>query len=84
MIRIAGNTENTEIPTLLVIENKYGYKTYFIEALNWIAVKGENSFPATCPEELLGLIAMYNELGNDWREAGDSDFFSAIMEREYK
>ena len=81
MIRVAGNTQ---IPILWVIENRYGYKTYLVEPLNWVAVKGEHSFSATCPEELLGLIVMYNELGDNWREAGDSDFFSAIMEREYK
>ena len=67
-----------------MIENRYWYQTYFIESLNWVAVKGGYSFSTTCPEELLGLIVMYNELGNNWRKAGDSDFFSAIMEREYK
>ncbi len=82
MIRIAGNTQ---IPTLWVIEKTYGYKTYCLvdgERLEWLAEKGETCFSATCPEELLGLIGMYNVLGDSWRTVGNRAFLEAIMSRE--
>lgn len=82
MIRSAGNTQ---IPTLWVIENIYGYKTYCAddnEQLEWLAEKEDSCFSANSPEELLGLIVMFSQLGDNWRTIGDMDILDAVMSRE--
>ncbi|EFV8439238.1 hypothetical protein ACX6GQ_002433 [Escherichia coli] len=72
-IRIAGNTA---APCFHVLKNK-GYKvTMETHALSddcldcvydWCAEKNGQFFSATSPEELLGLVAMWEVRGNDWR-----------------
>lgn len=72
-IRIAGNTAE---PCLLVLISK-GYKvTRVVQALSddflncvydWSAEKDGQLFSATSPEELLGLVTMWENRGNDWK-----------------
>lgn len=54
------------------------------ERLEWLAVKNDLKFSATSPEELLGLITMYEHLGDKWREYSDRKFTDEVFEREYK
>ena len=72
-IRIAGNTGN---PCLLALRAK-GYRL-----TNWYHPDGEyrsnfdaekdgRQFSATSPEELLGLVAMWEVRGDDWRKKPD-------------
>ena len=72
-IRIAGNAE---IPCFSAVKAK-GYKvtlTHFqdSEYSDWKAEKDNRLFSATNPVELLGLIAMWEVLGDDWRVNGNS------------
>ena len=80
-IRIAGNTE---APVLSVIKGK-GYKmeyyVYFDEDTNdysyfYNAEKDGRRFSASNAEELLGLIAMWEVRGDDWR--GKKDDFELL------
>ena len=85
-IRIAGNTE---IPTLAAIRQR-GYQ---IECwgqddgaggcdIQYDATKGDCSFSATSPEELLGLIAMWETRGDDWqaKTQEERDFREALID----
>ena len=70
-IRIAGNTiapcftvikqKGYEIETCV---NKNSDDDYFY---TWNAVKNSRSFSATCPVELLGLISMWENRGDNWK-----------------
>ena len=74
-IRIAGNTSGPCVHALL----SKGYKVTleYVKVENpddpwypfqpyWDAEKGRTRFSAVSPEELLGLIAMWEMRGNDW------------------
>jgi len=70
-IRIAGNTE---IPCFSAIKAK-GYNVALThykdsEYSDWSAEKDNRLFSATNPVELLGLIAMWEMRGDDWRAKG--------------
>jgi len=76
--------KNTKKPVLWVIEKRYRYKVYFSKESGyeeWLAEKGKCILSATSPQELLGLIIMYQELGDDWQSFGGYDFYDQIMER---
>jgi len=72
IIRIAGNTH---IPCFSAIKAK-GYEVTVIyykdDYSDWCAEKDNRLFSATDPVELLGLIAMWELRGDNWR-ANDSD-----------
>ncbi|MGU7768717.1 hypothetical protein ACV229_00855 [Burkholderia sp. MR1-5-21] len=78
-IRVAGNTS---VPALASIRKK-GYRVeYSALAIDgdignctyqYDAIKDDCFFSATTPEELLGLIAMWETRGDDWK-AKDEDF----------
>lgn len=86
-IRVAGNTS---IPALASIRKK-GYRvTYSALAIDgdigncayqYDAIKDDYFFSATTPEELLGIIAMWEIRGDDWRaKAEDFDFAEELDE----
>lgn len=78
MIKIAeaGNTEN---PCFLVIESK-GYALsvrHYSEDpddIDFIAEKNGNKFIAESGPSLLGLIAMWENRGDDWQTRENEDF----------
>src|SRR5688572_13015359 len=77
-IRIAGNTL---IPTLQVIAAKgYAITHYYCEPDRpfWDADKDGRSFSADSAEALLGLIAMWEQRGDDWMMR---DGESALLDR---
>ena len=85
-IRIAGNTL---IPCLQAIVAKgYAVTHYFLgsrpgdwERPQWDAEKGGRRFSATSVEELLGLIAMWEVRGDDWRlRPGEADLYDRLVE----
>ena len=85
-IRIAGNTL---IPCLQAIRAKgYAISNYFIsdtpgewENHQWDAEKEGRRFSATSPEELLGLISMWEVRGNDWQlKDGEGDLYDNLVE----
>jgi hypothetical protein len=58
---------NTEVPAYLVLISKgYDVSTTGGHDL-WLAQKGENSFSASGLIELLGLVAMAESRGANWR-----------------
>ncbi len=65
----AGNTYN---PTLLVLREK-GYRlqattmTDGAETL-WTAYRGEDSFSAYSPPELLGIVVLWETFGPNWNQ----------------
>lgn len=73
MIRIAGNTQN---PSLITLREK-GYRLWIepddeeSEFTDWNAEKDGRYFSATDPVELLGLVAMQEFRGDDWRVKPD-------------
>ena|SRR5882762_8156968 len=81
-IRIAGNTR---IPALASIRKK-GYRVEHSAlaidgdigncASQWDAIKDDYLFSATTPEELLGLIAMWDTRGDDWRAKAEDFAFA--------
>lgn len=75
-IRIAGNTNSPCIHALL--SKGYEVTLEYTRVKNpdsywypyhpcWIAEKDKRRFSAVCPEELLGLVAMWEIRGNDWQ-----------------
>jgi hypothetical protein len=85
-IRIAGNTM---IPCLNAIAAKgYLIKHYFLgtspgdwDRPQWDAEKDNRAFSATSPEELLGLIAMWEVRGDDWRiKNGESALYDQLVD----
>jgi hypothetical protein len=60
-----GNTYNA---CLLILRDR-GYELHAEEGVNsmvWIAVKGDDSFVAYSPPELLGIVTLGEEYGPDW------------------
>jgi len=63
----AGNTYN---PSLIVLRSK-GYDLACEdgeESLLWFARKGPHSFLAYSPPELLGLVVLWEHLGENWNQ----------------
>lgn len=85
-IRIAGNTV---APALSAIRKKgYEVEMYFLGETpgewgdsQWDAVKDGRRFSATSAVELLGLIAMWEVRGDDWRQ-NDEEF--ALLDQLYE
>jgi hypothetical protein len=85
-IRIAGNTA---IPCLRAIVAKgYTVTHYFLgskpgewDRPQWDAEKDGRLFSATGLEELLGLIAMWEDRGDDWRlKPGEAELHDRLVE----
>jgi hypothetical protein len=85
-IRVAGNTM---IPCLQAIAAKgYTITHYFFgdkigewDRPQWDAEKDGRLFSATGPEELLGLIAMWEVRGDDWRlKPGEAELYDRLVE----
>lgn len=85
-IRIAGNTM---IPCLQAIVAKgYTVRHYFLgnkrgewDRPQWDAEKDGRYFSATGLEELLGLIAMWEVRGDDWRvKPGEAELHDRLVE----
>jgi len=88
-IRIAGNTE---IPALLALRAK-GFRVWLEYSKvnapdnpwhpympDYQAEKGEAYFSATSAVELLGLVAMWESRGDDWRfKRGEPDILDELM-----
>lgn len=78
MIRSAGNTYN---PCLLALRAK-GYELTLWFTIdrggeyqsNWDAQLGEQSFSASTPIELLGLVAMWEVRGDNWQTQSDEPY----------
>jgi len=63
----SGNTYN---PCLIVLRRK-GYELWLEEADEahlWCARKGKHSFMAYTAPELLGLVALVEEMGTNWNQ----------------
>ena len=63
----AGNTYN---PSLLLLRQK-GYQLQAEESgekVFWRAFKGEDSFLAYSPPELLGIVMLWETFGRDWNQ----------------
>ena len=75
-----GNVSNTHAPCLLVIQKKgYNVEMWYWKtgdddySQEWKATKDGNSFLALNTLELLGLIAMWEVRGDDWRNYTDDE-----------
>lgn len=73
-----GTAGNTQGPALHIIEDEKEYVVFYETDENsdysqWIAIKGDNTFFAESPEALLGLITIYESLGDKWNEFSDYD-----------
>ena len=63
----SGNTYN---PSLIVLRQK-GYEIWLEKAEDsslWCAKKGDKSFLAYSGPELLGLVVLWEHLGEDWNQ----------------
>lgn len=63
----SGNTYN---PSLLVLRRK-GYQLWLEKGDNgslWCAKKGDKSFLGYTGPELLGLVTLWEQLGEDWNQ----------------
>jgi hypothetical protein len=85
-IRIAGNTA---IPCLqAIVAMGYTVTHYFLgskpgegDRPQWDAEKDGRLFSATGLEELLGLIAMWEARGDDWRlKPGEAELYDRLVE----
>lgn len=75
----SGNTYN---PSLIVLRNK-GYDLWLEKGENgslWCARKEEHSFSAYSSPELLGLVTLWECLGNDWNRQ-QPDVLGELFER---
>jgi hypothetical protein len=75
----AGNTYN---PSLLVLRDK-GYDLWLEqgeERLLWCARKGDQNFLAYSGPELLGLVALWEHLGENWNQQSP-DLFGELIDR---
>jgi hypothetical protein len=66
---------NTEVPAVLVLRDK-GFTVrcnlgFAPDAEQWIATKPDFEFAAGSPLELLGLVAVYEARGTEWRAPDD-------------
>lgn len=88
-IRIAGNTQN---PALQTLKDK-GYRLWIepedpnapeTEYMDWNAEKDGRFFSATCPEALLGLVAMQEHRRDDWMKTDDeANIVSELIDIAY-
>jgi hypothetical protein len=70
---------NTEVPAYLVLIAK-GYEIIHRDPDDaWVAQKGEDAFGASGPLELLGLAAMAEARGNNWRATDEE--IDAFLEK---
>ena len=75
----SGNTYN---PSLTVLRNK-GYELWLEKGEDgslWCARKGEQSFLAYNGPELLGLVTLWESLGEDWNQQRP-DIYSELIDR---
>jgi hypothetical protein len=75
----SGNTYN---PSLLVLRQK-GYELWLEKGENaslWCAKKGDQSFLAYTGPELLGLITLWEHLGENWNQQ-KPDIYSELLEK---
>ena len=75
----AGNTYN---PCLLILRTK-GYELSAEESgerLLWNASKNDNSFTGFSPPELLGIVVLWENFGNEWNQQ-QPDLIGEITER---
>lgn len=93
-IRVAGNTQN---PALITLQQK-GYRLWLEpddpklpepDFLNLNAEKDGRYFSATGPEELLGLVAIWEARGDDWHHHKNEpnlvlELIAAVVEIENK
>ncbi len=68
-----GSAGNTNGPALYILEVLKGYTMIFdcddeSDYFQWVAVKGEQQFFGCSPEEVLGLVGIYEALGDDWNQ----------------
>ncbi len=76
-----GNTYN---PSLLVLREK-GYDLWIEEGQNsnqWYASKGSQSFLAYSGPELLGLVVLWETLGENWNQQEPNVLGALLDERE--
>lgn len=85
-IRIAGNTQNPALTTL----REKGYRLWIepeteeSEYTDWNAEKAGRYFSATDPLELLGLVAMQEFRGDDWRaKSHETDIVDELFSTAY-
>jgi len=78
-IRIAGNTR---APCLSVLLSKgYQVRQFYQENDNgsydefFEAYKNKGRFSADSPEELLGLVCMWEQRGNSWKELTRNEYY---------
>jgi hypothetical protein len=74
----SGNTYN---PSLLVLRRK-GYQLWLEKGDNgslWCAKKGDKSFLAYTGPELLGLVTLREELGEEWNQQ-TPDIYSELLD----
>lgn len=74
----SGNTYN---PSLIVLRQK-GYEVWLEKGENgslWCARKGDQSFLAYSGPELLGLAALWEQLGNQWNQQSP-DIYSELID----
>ncbi len=71
-LRSAGNTQG---PALYILECIKGYKVMVMlsdeedsDWMEWIAVNDKNEFFAESAEALLGLVTIYEEVGEKWNQ----------------
>ena len=76
----AGNTYN---PSLIVLQKK-GYELWLERGAEdgtlWHARKGDQSFLAYTGPELLGLVVLWEELGQNWNQQVP-DIYGDLVER---
>ena len=62
-IVVAGNVE---VPAYLVLVEK-GYNVHFDGGEHWTASKDGSTFGGSGPIELLGLVSVFENRGEDWQ-----------------
>ena len=75
----SGNTYN---PSLVVLRQK-GYELWLEKGENgslWCARKGDSSFLAYTGPELLGLVVLWEQLGENWNQQSP-DIYSELIDR---
>ena len=75
----SGNTYN---PSLIVLRDK-GYDLWLEKRDNgslWCAKKGEQSFLAYSGPELLGLVVLWEHLGENWNQQ-NPDIYGELIDR---
>ncbi len=75
----SGNTYN---PSLIVLRDK-GYELWLERGENgslWCAKKGDQSFLAYSGPELLGLVVLWENLGENWNRQ-QPDIYSELIDK---